>query len=216
MITLSSDGTTAGNPAAARPDSPPDSAPNSAPNLRALTLTGAGLLALGVGLGPYMMFDSRPYSELSATPQHLVHYAVWAACLVALSQIYPRLAGLTGPHGRSVSVAAATAAGVGAALDACARFMLAFVNPFLAAHEPALLDSAPDAILLVPTLGVGVAAMVGVIWLGVSGWRAQVFPRPAVVLLVVGSLAIPVMGPLSNAFVGAALMWCGIAASRRR
>lgn len=184
--------------------------------LRALSIVGALLFALGVGLGPLMMFDSRAYSELSAAPQHLAHYALWAACLVALSQLYPRLAGLSGPSGRSVSTAAATAAGVGAALDACARFLLAFVNPYLAAHEPTLLDDAPDAILLVPTLGVGVVAMVGVIWLGVSGWRARVFPRAAVVLLVVGAIAIPALGPLSNIFLGAGLMWCGIAANRRR
>lgn len=208
MTTLSPHGTAAGNPEV--PTSP------ARPGLRGLTLAGAALCALGVGLGPLMMFDSRPYSELSATPQHLVHYAVWTACLVALSQIYPRLAGLTGPHGRSVSMAAATAAGVGAALDACARFLLAFVNPYLSAHEPALLDTAPDAILLVPTLCAGVAAMVGVTWLGVSGWRAKVFPRPAVVLLVVGALAIPALGPLSNVLLGAALVWCGIAASRPR
>lgn len=186
------------------------------PGLRGLTAIGAALFALGVGLGPLMMFDSRPYSELSATPQHLAHYVVWTACLVALSQIYPRLAGLTGPGGRSISLAAATAAGMGAALDACARFLLAFVNPYLAQHEPELLDTMPEAILLVPSIGVGVAAMVGVIWLGVSSWRARVFPRPAVVLMIIGSVAIPALGPLSNVLLGAALVWCGIAASRRR
>lgn len=195
-------------------DARADRAPH--PGLRGLTVTGAVLFALGVGLGPLMMFDSRPYSELAATPQHLAHYVVWTACLVALSQIYPRLAGLTGSGGRSISMAAATAAGAGAALDACARFLLAFVNPYLAHHEPELLDTVPEAILLVPSIGVGVAAMVGLIWLGVSGWRAGVFPRPAVVLMVIGSVAIPALGPLSNVLLGAALVWCGIAASRPR
>ena len=193
-----------------------DSAVRSRPTLRALTVVGAALLVLGATLGPLMIFDSRPYSELSATPQHLAHYAIWTACLVALSQIYPRLAGLEGSSGRRVSAVAATVAAVGAALDACSRFLLAFVNPFLAAHEPALLDTAPDAILLVPSLGAGVVAMVGVIWLGVSGWRARVFPRFAVVLLVIGSLAIPAIGPLSNALVGGGLLWIGISLSRRR
>lgn len=186
----------------------------SHPGLTGLTVSGAALLVLGVGLGPVMMFDSRPYSELAATPLHLAHYAAWTLCLVALSQVYPRLAGLAGPRGR-VSTAAATAAGVGVALDACARFVLAFVNPYLAAHEPALLDTTPDAILLVPALAASVAAMVGTIWLGVSGWRARAFPRPGVALLVLGSVAIPALGPLSNILLGAALMWCGMAARRR-
>jgi hypothetical protein len=184
--------------------------------LLSLTATGAVLTALGVTLGPFMMFDARPYSELSGTATHLLHYAIWTGCLIALSQLFPRLAGLRVEGGRGISTVAATIAGVGAALDACARFCLAFVNPLLAEHAPALLDTPPDAVLLVPTIGAGVVAMVGVIWLGASGWRARVFPRPAVVLLIVGAVAIPVIGPLSNALVGAALVWIGLAASARR
>jgi hypothetical protein len=183
--------------------------------LLALASTGAVLLALGATLGPTMMFDSRPYSELAGTPQHLAHYAIWTIALVALSQLLPRLAGMHAGAGRRVSTVAATVAGVGVGLDACARFTLAFVNPVLAEHEPWLLDTPPDAVLLVPTIGAGVTAMAGIIWLGVSGWRARVFPRPAVVLLVVGAVAIPAIGPLSNLLVGAALLWIGSAALRR-
>lgn len=183
--------------------------------MRALTVTGGVLLALGVTLGPMMMLDSRPYSELSGTAAHLTHYAVWTACLVALSQLLPRLGGMRVGRTRAVSSVAATVAGVGAALDACARFGLAFFNPMLARHEPHLLDTPPDAVLLVPSIAAGVVAMVGLVWVGVSGWRAGVFPRPAVVLLVVGAVAIPAIGPLSNGLVGAALVWIGIASLRR-
>jgi hypothetical protein len=184
-----------------------------------LAVTGGVLLALGVSLGPIMLLDPRPYSELAGTGAHLVHYAVWTVCLVALSQLFPRLGGVRGAGARSsspVSPVAATVAGAGVALDACARFSLAFFTPMLARHEPALLDTPPDAVLLVPSLAVGVLAMVGVVWLGVSGGRAGVFPRPAVVLLVIGAVAIPALGPVSNVLVGAALTWIGIAALRRR
>jgi hypothetical protein len=181
-----------------------------------LGVTGGVLLALGVSLGPVMLLDPRPYSELAGTGAHLVHYAVWTVCLVALSQLLPRLGGVRGAGARAVSPVAATVAGAGVALDACARFSLAFFNPVLARHEPALLDTPPDAVVLVPSLAVGVLAMVGVAWLGVSGWRAGVFPRPAVVLLVIGAVAIPALGPVSNVLVGAALTWIGIAALRRR
>jgi hypothetical protein len=184
--------------------------------LLGLSVTGGVLVALGVSLGPIMLLDPRPYSELAGTGAHLVHYAVWTACLVALSQLFPRLAGKGRDGGRPVSPVAATVAGTGVALDACARFSLAFVNPMLARHEPALLDTPPDAVLLVPSVAVGVLAMVGVAWLGVSGWRAGLFPRPAVVLLVIGAVAIPALGPVSNVLVGAALTWIGIAALRRR
>jgi hypothetical protein len=183
--------------------------------LSTLAVTGGVLLVLGASLGLVMLLDPRPYSELAGTWMHLVHYAVWTVCLVALSQLLPRLGGLSGERGRAVSSLAATMAGVGVALDACARFALAFYNPMLAAHEPALLDTPPDAVLLVPSLAVGVVAMVGLVWLGVSGWRARAFPRTAVVVLVVGAVAIPAIGPVSNVLVGAALAWIAIASLRR-
>ena len=181
-----------------------------------LSVSGGVLLALGAALGPIMMFDPRPYSELAGTSAHLVHYAIWTACLVALSQLYPRLGGMHAGAGRRVSAVAATVAAVGVALDACARFALAFFNPLLANHEPYLLDTAPDAVLLVPSIGAGLVAMIGTVWLGVSGWRARVFPRPAAVLLVIGAITIPAIGTLSNILVGAGLAWIGVAALRRR
>jgi hypothetical protein len=61
----------------------------------------------------------------------------------------------------------------------------------------------------------GVVAMVGLVWLGASGWRARAFPRTAVVLLVVGAVAIPAIGPVSNVLVGASLAWIAIASLRR-
>lgn len=198
----------------------PSTAVGSAAHARAalvaLVATGALLALVGLVLGPRMMFDPRPYSEIAGSGAHLLHYALWTAGLVALSQTYPRLAGVRGPGGRSLPLPLLVFAGAAAALDACARFVLAFVNPMLAVHDPALLDTPPDAVLLVPTLGAGVVAMVATVAVGVSAWRRRVFPRPAVLLLVVGAVAIPVVGPLSNILVGAALVWAGTAALRRR
>jgi hypothetical protein len=181
-----------------------------------LAAVGAVLLLLGVTLSPLMMFSSSSYSELSGTTGHLLHYAVWTACLVALSQLYPRLAGMSLVPGRKISTAAATLAAVGVALDACGRFVLAFVNPMLAEHEPSLLDTTPDAVLLVPLLGGGAIAMVGTVWLAVSGRRAGVFTRTATVMLVLGAVAIPAIGPLSNVILGAALVCIGVGAGRRQ
>lgn len=198
-------------------------APRTAPRTGAARGTAVALIATavvltlnGAALGPLMMFDARPYSQLAAEPAHLIHYVVWTAALVALSQIYPRLGGVTGPDGRTIPAWVLVLASTGVVLDACARFLLAFVNPFLAAREPHLLDVAPDAILLVPSLGAGVVAMIGTVALGVAGWRARVFPRIAVVVLVVGAVAIPAIGPLSNLLVGAALAWIGVALLRNR
>jgi hypothetical protein len=175
-----------------------------------MTLTGVVLAVNGAVLGSRMFFDSRDYSEVAATRLHLVHYVVWTVCLVALSQLYPRLSAMRGPTGRGIARGALTLAAVGAALDACSRFTVAFVNPYLAAHEPALLDTAPDSVLLVPLLATGVVAMVGIVAIGVIAWRRAVLPRLLVVLLIVGGLAVPAIGPMANVPLGGALAWLGV------
>ncbi|AEG44457.1 hypothetical protein [Isoptericola variabilis] len=207
-------------PAPTSTATPPAPARHAATSARRalVALAGAGgLLAVnGLTLGPRMMFDPRPYSEIAGTGAHLVHYVVWTVALVALSQIYPRLADVRGTAGRTLPAPVLVLAGAAAALDACARFVLAFVNPFLVTHAPELLDTPPDAVLLVPTLGAGVLAMVATVAFGVAAWRRRVFPRAAVVLLVVGAVAIPAVGPLSNVLVGSGLVWAALAALRRR
>jgi len=51
----------------------------------ALAVVGGILLLLGVTLGPLVMFSTGSYADVSGTTAHLVHYAVWTACLLALS-----------------------------------------------------------------------------------------------------------------------------------
>lgn len=176
---------------------------------------GTGLIAVGAvfiinaaALGTQLMFGTgdAKYSETSATTMHLVHYVVWTAGLVALSALIPRLSRI--PAGVTAFV------GVGATLEACTRFVTAFVNPYLAANEPRLLDEMPDAILLVPLLATGVLLMIGLVSLAVIAARRGVVPWTAAVLLSVGALAIPALGPVSNVILGAGLVWFGSATRR--
>ena len=180
-----------------------------------LAATGAVLAANGLLLGSQLFLDSRDYSQVALGSTHLAHYLVWTLCLVALSQLYPRLASLRSVDGKALPAAVLVLAGVGAGLDACTRFVSAFVTPYLAERQPSLVDSAPDAILLVPLLATGVVAMIGTAALGVTAWRRRVFPRAAAVLLVVGGVAIPVLGPVSNVLLGFALVCIGTSHSRR-
>lgn len=180
----------------------------------ALMTVGAVFAGNGLLLGSRLMLDARAYSEVATGTGHLVHYALWTLCLVALSQLYPRMNILRGRTGLRVPAAVLALAGAGAALDACARFVSAFVAPYLAGREPQLMDSTPDAILLVPLLAASIAAMVGTGVLAVVGLRRRVFPLGAAVLLFLGAVAIPVLGPVSNALLGAALVWIGSAARR--
>lgn len=181
-----------------------------------LTVTGAVLAANGLLLGSQLFFDSREYSQVATGGMHLAHYLVWTVCLVALCQIYPRLGSLRSVTGSTIPATVLLLAGAGAALDACARFVSAFVTPYLAERQPSLVDSAPDQILLVPLLLTGVVAMLGTAALGVSAGRRRVFPRAAAALLVAGGVAIPVLGPVSNVLLGVALVWIGLAARSRR
>ncbi len=179
-----------------------------------LMLTGAVLAANGALLGSQLLTDPRDYSEVAGGTLHLAHYVLWVLCLVTLTQLYPRLGGLPGSTGRAIPAWVLALAGAGAALDACARFVSAFVTPYLAAREPGLVDSPPEAVLLVPLLATGVLAMAATATLAVVGMRRRVFPRPAAVLLLLGGVAIPLLGPVSNVLLGLALVWIGSAARR--
>ena len=182
----------------------------------ALAVTGGVLALNGLLLGTQLFLDARDYSEVATSGTHLAHYLLWTLCLVALCQLYPRLGVLRGNGGAVLPGPVLLLAGAGAALDACARFVSAFVTPYLAERQPSLVDTAPDEVLLVPLLATGVVAMAGTALLGVSGWRRRVFPRPAAALLVMGGVAIPALGPVSNVLLGAALVWIGLASQTRR
>lgn len=176
----------------------------------ALVAIGAVLAVAGAALGSQMFFDARPYSAIATSATHPIFYVMWTACLIALSQVYPRLASLRGGSGLTIGPVIATAAGVGAALDACARFVEAMVVPYLGRHAPELLDTPPDTALLVPLLATGVVAMLTTGTLAVVGLRRRVLPVGPAVMLVVGAVALPAIGPLSTVLIGAALAWLGL------
>lgn len=180
-----------------------------------LAVIGTLFTANGALLGAQLLLDPRDYSETATGSVHLAHYAVWWFCLVVLTQLYPRLGAVRGRGGSTIPASVLTLAGAGAALDASARFVSAFVTPYLAERQPGLVDSPPDMILLVPLIATGVFAMAATASLAVVGMRRGVFPGPAAVLLLLGAVAIPVLGPVSNVLLGSALTWIGLAARRR-
>lgn len=175
---------------------------------RGLTAVGAIAAVNAAVLGSQLFFDSRNYSDVVPETGHLVHYTVWCIWLIALSQLFPRMGRLRGATGQGFPAWVLVLAGVGAAADACARFVNAFVLPALVEEAPRLVDEPPAAVLLVPLLGVGVIWMVGAVALAVVAFRRRIFPRPAAVLLGVAGVSIPVVGPLSAVLLGVALVWC--------
>jgi len=183
----------------------PSDQPSAVPRV-VLGVVGALLAVNAVVLAPLLFFDTQDYSEVAGTTVHLAHYVVWTACLVALSQLFPLLGGLRGRDGRGVPATVLRTAAVGAALAACAQFVTAFVNAFLADVAPHLLDTAPDAVLLVPLIVVTAVAGLAVAAFGIVGGTRRALSAPAAVLIVVSGVALPVLGPLSNALLGLGLV----------
>lgn len=201
------------------PQAPPSVAAPATARIRgplvALVLCGGVLAVNAVALGAPLFLDSRPFSEVAVTPLHLAFWSIQLAALVALSQVYPHLRALTGPDGRRIPEGALVLLGVGVVLDAATRFLEAFAVPAMAeAHAP-FIDTTPPASLLVPLLAAGVVHMAGLVALAVFAFRRRILPRPAAVLIAVGGLAVPTIGPVAGLLLGAGLAWGGVARLRR-
>ena len=183
--------------------------------------TLAVLIGIGVAMasnsalfGTQLMFDPRPFSEVASTPQHVTYYVVLLVLLAAFAQVLPRLCAVTGGTGRSFPDGVLVLLGVGVFFDAATRFGEAFMVPFLAAHAPELLDDTPSTVLMSAMVTSWVLYLIGLVTLGVVAYRRRIFPRPAAVLLMVGAVTVPVIGPLSGMLIGTALAWGGYAARR--
>lgn len=182
--------------------------------LTALGVVGAVLVVNAAVLGPMIMFDSRPFSEIGGLPQHRVFNVVLLLCVGALAVLLPRLAQVPGRTGRAVPATVALAAGFGAYLDGGTRFVEAFVVPFLADKAPALLDETLGGVLMYAMVTAWILWSLALIALGVTAYRARVFPRAAAVLLVLGALVIPAIGPIAGVLVGGAFVWSALSARR--
>jgi hypothetical protein len=192
-------------------DQPADVVPRT--TLVAMGVSGVVLLLNAGLLGSRLLFDSRPFSAAAVEGTHLLFWTIQLAALVALAQVYPRLGRLV-RGGRRLPELALTLAGVGVVLDAATRFLEAFAVPVLAERYPEFVDNTPPAMLLVPLLGAGVVHMVGLLALAWAAFARGIFPRPAAVLIGVGGVAVPAIGPLAGVLLGAGLAWAARSALR--
>ena len=183
--------------------------------LTILTGLGAVMAANSLVLGSQLMVDSRPFSTVASTPVHLAYYCTLLVLLGVLAQVLPHLGSVAGSTGQRFPSSILALAGVGVFLDAGTRFAEAFVVPFIAARAPELLDTSPSSVLMGAMVTAWVVYLVGLVSLGIAAYRRRIFPRPAAVLLIVGGLSVPVVGPLSGLLIGPALAWGGNSARRR-
>lgn len=182
--------------------------------LTALTAVGAVMALNSLALGLPTFLNSAPFSEIAGSASHLGYQAVLLGCVLVLNLALPKLAGLAGETGRTLPAGLLTFAAAAAFLDGGTRFVEAFVTPFLADHAPALLDESPASALMYAMVAAWVLWSIALVAVGVTAYRRRVFARPACVLLAVGGVAIPAIGPLSGVLIGSALAWAGAARLR--
>lgn len=179
----------------------------------ALTVLGAASVLNGV-LGVRWLFDgAERFSQTAATWEFAAYQRVHLLVLVGLVLAVPGLGALRGPTGKRLSPGVLVALVGVTVLQAGTVFAMAFVAPFYAEVAPEVVDLENGGSFAVAMSAVWVAFTLVLVAAGVSVWRSRALPRSCGVLLVVGGLVMPPLGPVGSVLVGAALLRAGL--SRR-
>lgn len=194
---------------------PGRSTSSAAVTLKILGVTGAVIAGNSLLFGSRLFFDPRPFSEVGGSFEQRAYHLLLLFCLGVLAVTLPRLVSVRGRDGAHVPAALAVATGLAAFYDGGTRFVEAFVVPYLANHAPALLDESPSSGLMIAMMAAWFLTMGTVLALAVVAYRRRVFPRAACVLLAVGAVSVPVLGPLAGILLGSAYAWAGFATLRR-
>ncbi|MFG1709511.1 hypothetical protein ACFLIM_40635 [Nonomuraea sp. M3C6] len=181
-------------------------------------LTFAGLLFV-VG-APFVFLarsDPAPFSQIARGPAFLAGNGLTLAASFCLLLGLAGLAGHHGPGGRRMGGPAVIAGLAGALGAAYWTAINVFIAPWLGETAPAVLNgSLYTAPFLIGWLGATALYCVGMIWLGVSGFRSRVVPLPAAILLAIdGPVAFALGADFPGVLAGAGLLWAGVAGLRR-
>lgn len=160
-----------------------------------LALAGGLLLASLVPAVPFFL-DPSPFREVAGSGIHLGLYGLTTAAMLALLVAVPRLADVVSPDGRRLPSSALTGALLATALYAATQFMQVTVTPDLAKTAPAALDEA-GGFTMVGLIGSWLLFLVAWVLVGAVGMHRRVVSVPAGILLIVGAVAQPVIGPLA-------------------
>jgi hypothetical protein len=179
----------------------------------AAVLAGASFIA--ADLLSLSIFPKFPSSEsLGSEPyaiQSVLKLVGAALLLLGLFGLHARQAEAAGPLGTVGFLAAFS----GTALAVGSFWATAFFAPAMAAADPAGFDAlnGPPGWLANAFIVTMAAFVLGWMLFGVSAWRALVYPRPAALLLIIGSpLAVGtllVVGFPTGVFFSAAVAWLG-------
>lgn len=180
-----------------------------------LSAVAGGCVLVASALLALFAVDYTVHSEAAST----VPYAARTASLFLGGTLM--LGGLVGIHARQAEATGVfglvgfVAAFLGMALSVSVFWSEAFLAPILAQEAPAVLDAGlvlgERHIANVVSYALG---SVGWLLFGLATLRAGVFPRPAAVLLVLGTLVSFAQVPASEAVIAVAVAWLGAALLR--
>jgi hypothetical protein len=160
-----------------------------------LALAGGLLLASLIPAVPFFL-DPSPFREVAGSGIHFGLYGLTTAAMLALLVAVPRLADVVSPDGRRLPSAVLSGALLATALYAATQFVQITVTPDLAQTAPVALDDT-GTFTMVGLIGAWLAFLVAWVLVGAVGMHRRVVAVPAGILLIVGAVAQPVIGPLA-------------------
>jgi hypothetical protein len=172
-----------------------------------------GLLLASVAPAVPFFLDPRPFREVAGSGIHLSLYGLTLAAMLALLVAVPRLSGLTAPDGRRLPDGVLTAALVATALYAATQFVQVAITPDLATTAPAALDET-GTFGMIGLMGSWVVFLVAWVLVGVVGMHRRVLSPATGILMIIGAVAQPAIGPLAALPLGVALLLTARAAAR--
>jgi hypothetical protein len=172
-----------------------------------------GVLFVVLAVVEPLVFGNQPYSEAAATGAWIVVQGTYivAAVLIGLGLIGLYL--YQAQQAGTLGLIAFLVTFIGGIMAAGSSWSETFFGAWLAGAAPELLDADPAGVLIAGILLSYALFAVGWFLFGLASLRAEVLPRGAAILLMIGALVFAVVSvldlPFAGVLFGAALAWMG-------
>ena len=171
-----------------------------------LAVLGVVLAANGA-FGITWLFDgAERFSQTAASWQFATFQRVQLLALVFFVLLVPTLGQLRGRTGRALPIGVLLALAAALVLQAGTVFTMAFVAPFFAGIAPEVMDLENGGSFAIAMSAVWVLFVVAVAAFGISAMRRKVFPLSAGILVVLGGLLTPMLGPVAGIALGSGFL----------
>ncbi|WP_432560345.1 hypothetical protein [Granulicoccus sp. GXG6511] len=184
----------------------------------ALAAVGLVLVANGAWYAP-LMFSISPDTKLSQYGGELpfqLFQTIHLCALVALAVVVSRLGHLRGRTGRSLPPWVPVVLMAVTILQAATVYAQAFVVPHLAAVAPHVLDIESIDLFAISMMVIWSAFSLAVVAIAVIGAIRRVIPVVAAIVIALGALSMPMLGPAGALLIGAGLAYWALTRILRR